>query len=152
MLSLDTNLLLHAFDEDSPNHAGALAWLTPLHEADNVVISELILAEFYRLLRNPAVLKEPLTPEEAVEVIETYRSHPRWRLMGFPAESRSVHDALWQMARRRDFAYRRLYDARAALTMTAQGVTDFATVNVKDYEGFGFRRVWNPIAPTAKQP
>ena len=44
-----------------------------------------------------------------------------------------------------DFAFRRLYDARATLTMTAQGVTEFATVNVKDYEGLGFRRVWNPL-------
>lgn len=38
------------------------------------------------------------------------------------------------------------HDIRSALTMTAQGVTEFATVNVKDYEGFGFRKVWNPIA------
>jgi len=30
--------------------------------------------------------------------------------------------------------------------MTAQGVTEFATVNTKDYEGLGFRKVWNPIA------
>jgi hypothetical protein len=29
--------------------------------------------------------------------------------------------------------------------MTAQGVTEFATVNVKDYEGLGFRKVWNPL-------
>ena len=33
--------------------------------------------------------------------------------------------------------------------MTAQGVTEFAMVNVKDYEGFGFRKVWNPLMPSA---
>jgi hypothetical protein len=33
-----------------------------------------------------------------------------------------------------------------ALTLTAQGVDDFATVNVKDFTGLGFRRVWNPLA------
>lgn len=150
MLSIDTNLLLHAFNEDSPNHAAALAWLDPLHQREEVAVSELILAELYRLLRNPAVLKQPLSAEEAVEVIQTYRSHPRWRLIGFPLESRSLHDSLWQMARRKDFAFRRLYDARAALTMVAQGVTDFATANVRDFEGLGFRRVWNPIAQAAK--
>jgi hypothetical protein len=32
----------------------------------------------------------------------TYRVHPRWRLIGFPLESRSLHDALWQKARQRD--------------------------------------------------
>ncbi|NBV21164.1 MAG: PIN domain-containing protein [Proteobacteria bacterium] len=149
MLSIDTNLLLHAYDEDSPNHAAALAWLTPLHQNEEIAISELILAEFYRLLRNSSVLKEPLSADEAVEVIQTYRRHPRWRLIGFPLESRSLHDSLWQMAHRPDFAFRRLYDARAALTMTAQGVTDFATVNVKDYQGLGFRRVWNPLVAAA---
>lgn len=29
--------------------------------------------------------------------------------------------------------------------MIAQGVTEFATVNVKDYQNLGFRRVWNPL-------
>jgi len=60
-------------------------------------------------------------------------------------ESRPLHDTLWEKARQKGFAFRRLYDARSALTMTAQGVTAFATANVKDYEGFGFRKVWNPL-------
>lgn len=145
MFSIDTNILLRAFNEDSPSHEAAYGWLTSIQHEEDVAISEFILAEFYGLLRNPAVLKHPLDAEEAVEVIQTYRSHPRWRLIGFPVESRPLHDALWQKARRKDFAFRRLYDARSALTMTAQGVTEFATVNVKDYEGFGFRKVWNPL-------
>jgi toxin-antitoxin system PIN domain toxin len=145
MLSIDTNLLFHAFNEDSPSHAAAYAWLGSLQGDDEVAISEFILAELYGLLRNPAVLKQPLDADEAVEVIETYRRHPRWRLIGFPVESRPLHDALWQKARRKDFAFRRLYDARSALTLTAQGVTEFATVNVKDFEGLGFRKVWNPL-------
>lgn len=27
-----------------------------------------------------------------------------------------------------------------------QGVTDFATVNEKNFRDYGFRRVWNPLA------
>ena len=146
MLSIDTNILLHAFNEDSPSHEAAYGWLTSIQRDENVAISEFILAELYGLLRNPAVLKHPLDADEAVEVIQTYRRHPRWRLIGFPAESRPLHDTLWQKARAKDFAFRRLYDARSALTMTTQGVTEFATVNVKDFERVGFRRVWNPVA------
>ena len=146
MLSIDTNLLLHAFNADSPSHASAYAWLKSIEDEEDVAISEFILAEFYGLLRNPSVLKHPLDADNAVEVIQTYRGHPRWRLVGFPVESRPLHDTLWQKARRKDFAFRRLYDARSALAMTTQGVTEFATVNVKDYEGFGFRKVWNPLA------
>ncbi len=145
MLSIDTNILFHGFNEDSPGHDRALAWLTAIAGEEDVAISELILAELYRLLRNPAVLKHPLPADEAVEVIQTYRRHPRWRLIGFPIESRPLHDALWQRARAKDFAFRRLYDVRTALTMISQGVTEFATVNVKDFEGLGFRKVYNPI-------
>jgi toxin-antitoxin system PIN domain toxin len=145
MLSIDTNILLHALNEDSPNHRAALAWITSLQRVEDVAISEFILAELYSLLRNPAVLKRPLTAGEAAEVIQTYRTHPRWRLIGFPSESRSPHDTLWNKATARTFAFRRLYDTRTALTMIAQGVTEFATANVKDFEGVGFRRVWNPL-------
>ncbi len=146
MLSIDTNILFHAFNEDSPRHAAAFAWLTSIQREENVAISEFILAELYGLLRNPAVLKHPLPAAEAVEVIQTYRTHPRWRLIGFPTESRPFHDTLWQKARPTAFAFRKLYDTRSALTMTAQGVTELATVNIKDFDGMGFSRVWNPMA------
>lgn len=43
------------------------------------------------------------------------------------------------------FAPRRAYDWRVALTLTQQGVTEFATVNTKDFQDFGFTRVWNPL-------
>ena len=119
--------------------------MSSIQRDEDVAISEFVHAEFYGLLRNPAVLKHPLTAEEAVEVIQTYRSHPSWRLIGFPTESRPLHDALWKKATARTFAFRKLYDTRSTLTMIAQGVTEFATVNVKDFEGVGFRRVWSPV-------
>ena len=145
MLSIDANILLYAVNTASPWNESAYAWLMSIQHEENVAISEFILAELYGLLRNPAVLKRPLPADDAVEVIQAYRSHPRWRLIGFPAESRSLHDTLWKNARAATFAFRRLYDTRSALSMTAQSVTVFATVNVKDFEGLGFRKVWNPL-------
>ena len=53
---------------------------------------------------------------------------------------------MWEHANEADFAFRRIIDARLALTLRHHGVTEFATTNVKDFEGFGFRRVWNPLA------
>jgi len=32
--------------------------------------------------------------------------------------------------------------------MTAQGVAEFATVNVSDFDGLGFRKVWSPLWQT----
>lgn len=146
MLSIDSNILLYAVNSASPWNESAHAWLTSIQHDEDVAISEFILAEFYGLLRNPAVLRHPLSSEEAVEVIQAYRTHPRWRLIGFPTESRPLHDTLWQKARVKDFAFRKIYDTRSALTMTAQGVTKLATVNVKDFEGLGFKKVWNPLS------
>ena len=141
MLSIDANLLLYAFNSDSPWFVESRSWLTSIQADEDVAISEFILAEFYGLLRNRAVLAHPLSAEEAVELVQTFRRHPRWRLIGFPDEGRALHDTLWQKARANDFAFRKLYDTRSALTMIAQGVTDFATVNLKDFQGLGFEKV-----------
>lgn len=57
MLSIDTNILIHAFNEDSPSHAAVYGWLTSIQHEEDMAISEFILVEFYGLLRNPAVLR-----------------------------------------------------------------------------------------------
>jgi hypothetical protein len=55
-------------------------------------------------------------------------------------------DVVWELAGDRDFARRRIFDARLALTLRHGGVTHFVTTNVKDFEGWGFEKVWNPLA------
>jgi len=41
-----------------------------------------------------------------------------------------------------------IHDTRSALTLLAHGVREFATANVKDFGGLGFKRVWNPLLPS----
>jgi hypothetical protein len=110
-----------------------------------VALSEFVLTEFYLLLRNPAVLAKPLTAPQAVAVIQNYRRHPRWKVLGFPPDSRALHTRLWEIAGQPGIARRRIYDTRTALTLRAFGITEFATANVKDFEVFGFAKVWNPV-------
>ena len=117
-----------------------------MSQREDVAISEFVLTEFYLLLRNPAVLTQPLTAPEAVAVIQSYRQHPRWKILGFPPTSRELHAELWRQAAVPRFARRRIYDTRTALSLRAFGVTEFATTNVKDFQGFGFVKVWNPVA------
>ena len=145
MLSVDTNILFHALNLDSPQHQVAYEWICSIQQLEHVAISEFVLAELYCLLRNPGVLERPLSANEATKVMTSYRNHPRWRLIGFPLESRPLHDQMWAIAKERQFAFRRLYDVRTALTMIHQGVTELATSNVKDFKGLGFQRVWNPL-------
>lgn len=146
MISIDANILLYSYAASSPFHGAAKRFLEALAEREDVALSEFILAEFYLLLRNPAVLTHPLDAPAAAALITSYRKHPRWRTLGFPPRSRELHDELWKQSATRDFARRRIYDTRTALSLIAFGVTDFATLNVKDFQNLGFKKVWNPIA------
>ena len=149
MLSVDTNLLFFGFAADRPEHETARAWLESLVSREDVALSEFILVEFYNLLRNSAVLKRPLGAGEAADVIQTYRSHPHWKIVGFPRDSRRMHDELWAFAATPGLPRRRIFDARQAYALLHHGVRSFATANVKDFEGLGFERVWNPLEEKA---
>ena len=145
MTSLDANLLLYCYSEASPFHEKSKDFVESMTAHTDVAVSEFVLVEFYTLLRNPAVLAKPLGAAEAVEVVQAYRHHPHWMLLGFDPDSVGLHDALWPLVSQKSFARRRIYDARLALCLLRQGVTAFATANVKDFEEFGFNRVWNPL-------
>ena len=146
MISVDTNILLPAVETGNASHSRAAAFLESLQDRDDVAISEFVLLELYNLLRNPAVLARPLKAADAVDLCEAFRQHPRWQLVGFPPDSRPFHDAYWPRLRVKEYARRRSYDWRLALSLLQMGVTGFATVNEKDFQGFGFKRVWNPLA------
>ncbi len=146
MISIDTNILFPLVVEDHPRHAAAAAFAKSLEARDDVAISEFVLLELYNLLRNNAVMNEPLTAGAAVDVCTAFRQHPDWQILGFPPESRPFHDAFWPRLRTSGFARRRSFDWRLALSLLQQGVREFATVNQKDFDGFGFEKVWNPIS------
>ena len=145
MTSIDTNVLLAAVEADNVHHQAASGFLESLQDREDVVISKFFLLELYGLLRNPAVLSRPLGALAACQVCMQFRSHPRWQLVGFPPDSRAFHDQFWPRLRDRNFARRRAFDWRAALSLLRNGVTELATANVRDFQGFGFKRVWNPL-------
>ena len=145
MISVDANILLYGVNPASPFFGRARRFLDALTLRDDVAVSEFVLVEFYTLLRNPAVLVQPLGGSAAVEVVQAYRRHPRWMLLGCDVDSVALHDELWPRAAETTFARRRIYDLRLALILRRQGVTSFATVNVKDFHDLGFDRVWNPM-------
>ena len=145
MMSCDTNVLFAALDHDSVYHVSAIAFLNGMRESDQFGLCELVFVELYGLLRNPAVSKQPLTSMEAARIIQKFRSQPHWLILDYPGLQSDIMKRLWELAAKSDFPYRRIYDARLALTLRYHGVTEFATRNVKDFQGFGFKKVWNPL-------
>jgi toxin-antitoxin system PIN domain toxin len=142
VISIDTNILLYAQNADCAEHGAAFGFVAACGAREDVAICELVLVELYLLLRNPAVLTAPLSAEMAADTCMAYRNNPRWRLV----ENAPVMDQIWQLAGQPQFARRRIFDARIALTLLHHGVTELVTANVKDFEGFGFQAVWNPLA------
>ncbi len=141
MLSIDTNILLYAQNQDCPEHERARAFIESCSNRDDVAICELVLLELYQLLRNPAVLARPMSAPDAAAVCMSWRSNARWALI----ENAPIMDKLWLIAKQPDLSRRAVFDARIALTLRHHGVTDWATRNVSDFQGFGFARLINPI-------
>ena len=143
MIAVDTNLLFAWLNRDHAWHAAAAAWFKTRQESADLVLCELCLMELYALLRNPTVVRRPLESSAAVRVIQSLRKHPRWEIIDYPG---GLMDGLWKAAATPGFARRRVYDARLAATLLHHGVAELVTANVKDFDGLGLARVWNPLA------
>lgn len=142
MTAVDTNILFAWLNRDHAWHAAAAAWMNAQATSPEIVLCELCLVELYGLLRNPSVVRRPLDGSAAVSLIQRLRSHPQWELVDYPG---GLMNSVWSAAGRSGFARRRIYDARLAQTLRHHGVTELATTNVKDFEGFDLTRVWNPL-------
>jgi toxin-antitoxin system PIN domain toxin len=145
VLSIDTNLLLYGLNSGCPEHDASLAFLRECSARSDVAIAELVLVELYVLLRNPAVIREPLGAAEAAAMCRPFRTHPRWALI----DCAPVMARVWEEASREDAARRHVFDARLALTLLHHGVRELATRNVSDFERFPFERVFDPLARSA---
>lgn len=142
MKAADTNLFLYAANPQSPHHTAAVKYFASVQRDPEFVVCELVLVEVYMQLRNAAVMPKPLTGEEAAALCQSLKMHPVWQHVDYVAE---VSEPLWEWAAATRAGFRRVIDARLALTLLHHGVTDFATANVKDFQSFGFAKVWNPL-------
>jgi len=141
MIGIDTNIFLYSLNPQSSWHNAATDFLRETFSNDNVVISDFVLVELYLLLRNPAVLKKPLTSTAAAKLVQSYLKHASVKR----AENAPVMDQVWTWAAKPSFARRRIIDIRLALTLQHHGVTHFATANTKDFQNLGFKKIWNPL-------
>ncbi len=143
ILSADTNLFLYAANPDSPHHPAAQKFFADEASGQQrFLLCGLVLVEIYMQLRNPAVFKKPKTAKEAAAFCQALRSHPAWEYADYEPD---IAPPLWKWAAKTSTGFRHIIDARLALTLRHHGVTYFATANVKDFEGFGFVKVWNPM-------
>jgi len=141
MISFDTNLAVYAANSSAPEYRASRVFLESLADREDVMVCELMLVELYLKLRNSKIFPIPMSASAAVAWCMSLRDNKNWALI----EGAPVMDEVWREASRKNFALRRIIDARLAMTLRHHGVTEFATSNLKDFQGFGFSRVWNPL-------
>jgi uncharacterized protein len=142
--SLDTNVLFYATNKGCPEHDAARGLLERAGaESGEWILADQVLFEYYRLVRNPAVLARPLSAAQAA-----------YRLHFFRVELGCLHCAyeprlfeeLAAMLRAPSFPAGATFDAVLAVTLRGHGVDTFYTRNVRDFERFGWFEVVDPVA------
>lgn len=73
MVVVDANVLLHAVNADSAQHAAASDWLDrALSGAEPVGFAWVVILAFIRLTTRAAVFPVPLSPDEALATVEAW--------------------------------------------------------------------------------
>ena len=79
----DANLLIYAVDEGSSQHRPAKEWLDgQLSAGETVAFTWSVLLAFLRLTTNPRVFEQPLSPGEALDIIDGWLGRPTVTVIG----------------------------------------------------------------------
>jgi uncharacterized protein len=74
---VDANVLLYAVDEASPHHTVAKPWLEEqLSGSETFAFAWSVLVAFIRLATNPRVFAAPITPREALDLVDSWLEQP----------------------------------------------------------------------------
>lgn len=88
MIVPDINLLLYAYDADSPFHAKASAWWQKcLSGSEPVGLPPVVVFGFARISTSARVFKNPMTPAEAAQHVRSWLAQPVLQIL----EPRSDH-------------------------------------------------------------
>lgn len=143
MNSLDTNILIYAVNSGCVEHERAKrVYESMLKDPSQWILSDQVLFEFYRGLRNARILERPLNHQEALRQIEFLREHSGVQHCAYEA-------VFWNdfMKGFRDDPSKssHIFDRILAITLRKNGVSTFYTRNTKDFAEFGFKSMVNPI-------
>ncbi len=131
---VDTNILVYAFDDDSPQKR-AVARQILREQADQIVLSTQVLGEFYVTVTRK--LGKPLDVERAIDAVDALCA----------LHVRPVGPALVRSAVRRSSSTLVSYwDALIIESALEAGATVLLTEDLQHNQRFGQLRVFNPFS------
>jgi toxin-antitoxin system PIN domain toxin len=80
---LDANVLLYAYDSDSPHHATCRPWLeAALNSDETVALPWQTLLAFVRIATNSRAVRRPLSGPAACEIVSAWLARPNVAVIG----------------------------------------------------------------------
>ena len=145
MILVDANLLLYAYDSESPHHEPARSWLeSTLSSGRPVRFALVTLLAFVRIASDRRVYTHPMPPAEACSLVEEWLALPNvrvlqpgpraWRLLGAMCEEGQAKGAM-------------VMDAHLAALALEHGAS-IATTD-RDFMRFPDVELVNPVKPAA---
>ena len=141
--SVDVNVLLYASDQTNPRHDQAMQFLlNRASDPELFCIAWSTLMGYIRISTHPSIFSHPLSPEEALENVESLLSQPRVRVLseddGFLVMYREVTG-------RFPVRGNLVPDAYLVALLLQHGVQKIYTAD-PDFKKFEFLEVKNPFS------
>ena len=142
MILIDANLLLYAYNSESPHHEPSRNWLeATLSSGQPVRFALVTLLAFVRIASDRRIYTHPLSPTEACSLIESWLSQPNVRLLQ-PGPRAWRH--LTRMCEEGQAKGALVMDAHLAALAMEHGAS-IATAD-RDFMRFPDVRIVNPVA------
>ena len=144
MVLVDTNILLHAINADSPDHTRCASVLEGLvNDSENWALSWATAYEFMRVATHPRVFSNPLSLEQARAFLEEWVSSASCSVI---AESEHHLQVLGETVRNvARLAGNIIHDFHIAVLMREHGIRDILTLD-RDFRTFP----WVELRPLPK--
>lgn len=144
--AVDTSLLFYAHNTSVSQHSAARDFVESRVLAvgkEQFVVSHQTLCELFAALTNSILLPRPLTTVQAWEVCRVYLNHPLIQKIAYEPP---VMEIIESLLRDRPQRGKRLFDLKLAATLRYHRVGRLYTYNTKDFAGYDFLTVKNPLS------
>lgn len=133
IILLDTNILVYAADDTSSFQKTCVKIRTKVLNGEiPACISPQILNEFYVIITNPTLMRNPFKPTEAIEEIEKYVQSKNIMKI-YPAEG--TMEKMISLFKIKPVKMRKgIFDLHLAATMLVNEITHLCTYNTKDFK------------------
>jgi predicted nucleic acid-binding protein len=132
---IDTNILVYAYDADAGDkHIKAQAVVKECWENESGIISTQVLQEFYVTVTRK--LSSPIPPQDARDVIQTYRAWSMFRPTIEDIISSSELEQRYQLS---------FWDALIVIAAQVSGAAILVSEDLQDGQQIGSIKVANPF-------